>query len=79
MSVGVLADGAARARFEDAARRGSARIVIPSGALAGFDGLRALAQLEGCEVTYTSTKPPSAGKARRAKPRSGRIRRTKCW
>jgi aspartate dehydrogenase len=60
MSVGVLADAAARAGLEDAARRGSAQIVIPSGALAGFDGLRALAQLEGCEVTYTSTKPPSA-------------------
>lgn len=60
MSVGVLADQDVRARFQDAAARGAARIVIPSGALAGFDGLRTLSKLDGCEVTYTSTKPPSA-------------------
>ena len=60
MSVGVLADRNVRDRFESAVSRNSARVVIPSGALAGFDGLRALSKLDGCEVTYTSTKPPSA-------------------
>ena len=60
MSVGVLADPAARARLLAAAEFGGSRIVIPSGGLAGFDGLRALAQLDLLEVTYTSTKPPHA-------------------
>jgi aspartate dehydrogenase len=60
MSVGVLADQAVRTRFREAAALHAARVVIPSGALAGFDGLRALSKLDGCEVTYTSTKPPSA-------------------
>jgi aspartate dehydrogenase len=60
MSVGVLADQDVRARFQSAAALSSARVVIPSGALAGFDGLRTLAKLDDCEVTYTSTKPPSA-------------------
>src|SRR5262249_43958719 len=44
MSVGVLADAPARRALESAAAAGKAKIVIPSGAFAGFDGLRALAQ-----------------------------------
>lgn len=60
MSVGVLADAAIHSRLIQSARKGRARIVIPSGALAGFDGLRALGHFDLAEVTYTSTKPPRA-------------------
>jgi len=60
LSVGVLADSAVQSRLVRSAKQGGSRIVIPSGALAGFDGLRALAQLDLAEVTYTSIKPPRA-------------------
>jgi aspartate dehydrogenase len=61
LSVGALADSALSAGLEDAASVGNCRILIPSGALAGFDGLRSLRQTQGLQsVTYISRKPPRA-------------------
>jgi len=60
LSVGALADDALRARLAAAAARGGSRVVVPAGALAGFDGLASL-RLAGLEsVTYTSVKPVAA-------------------
>jgi aspartate dehydrogenase len=60
LSVGILADPVVRNTLTRSARHSSALIVIPSGAFAGFDGLRALRQSGLSEVTYTSIKPPYA-------------------
>lgn len=60
LSTGVFADDDFTRRLVAAARTGSTRIVIPSGALAGFDGLRALRAGGLDKVTYTSIKPPVA-------------------
>lgn len=60
VSVGALAEPDFRDRLVTAAARGAARILVPSGGFAGFDGLRALAQMGLTEVTYVSTKPPRA-------------------
>lgn len=57
-SVGVLADAAFAA---DLASAGSgARLLIPSGAVAGIDGLLASRSAGLRSVTYTSIKPPPA-------------------
>lgn len=60
LSVGSLAHDKLRARLEDAANAGNSHILIPAGALAGFDGLLTM----GCDglhsVKYTSTKPCNA-------------------
>lgn len=45
--------------FRRAAERGS-RIIIPSGAIAGLDGIRAASQAPIASVTIISTKPPAA-------------------
>ncbi len=56
-SVGVLADR----EFASALMRGArARLLIPSGAIAGLDGLLAARTAGLREVTYTSVKPPIA-------------------
>jgi aspartate dehydrogenase len=60
VSVGALANPDFRERLVAAATQGAARILAPSGGFAGFDGLRALAQMGLTEVTYVSTKPPWA-------------------
>lgn len=60
LSVGALACEDLRTRLEAAARRGGARIVIPSGALAGFDGLASLGVGGLRSVKYTSIKPVEA-------------------
>jgi aspartate dehydrogenase len=58
-SVGVLADDAFAAQVASAAKP-PARVWIPSGAIAGIDGLLA-ARTAGLRwVTYTSLKPPMA-------------------
>jgi aspartate dehydrogenase len=58
-SVGCLADPANAARLR-AAERGGGRVLIPSGAVAGLDGLLA-ARLAGLDrVRYDSFKPPVA-------------------
>lgn len=60
LSVGVLADPEVRNALTKSARDKAVPIIIPSGAFAGFDGLRALRQAELAEVTYTSIRPPHA-------------------
>ena len=60
LSSGALADDELRYRLETAAKRGRGRIVIPTGALAGFDGLRSMKAAGLTDVKYTSVKPVSA-------------------
>jgi aspartate dehydrogenase len=62
LSSGVLADDATRDAFLAAAKAGDARIIIPTGALAGFDGLKALTQAGATEILYRSIKPAQAWK-----------------
>jgi aspartate dehydrogenase len=59
MSAGVLLRPRWLSRAEAAARRSGARLVVPSGAVAGFDGLRAV-RGEMDSVTLTTRKPPAA-------------------
>jgi len=60
ISTGALADDDTRARLTAAAQAGTARMLLPAGAIAGLDGLGAL-RIGGLDsVRYTSTKPPSA-------------------
>jgi aspartate dehydrogenase len=62
ISTGALADDGTRARLIAAAERSGARLVLPSGAVAGIDGLMAH-RIGGLKsVRYTSTKPPYAWK-----------------
>ncbi len=58
-SVGALADREFAAKFVQAVR-GDAQIWIPSGAVAGIDGLLAARTAGLKHVTYTSVKPPLA-------------------
>lgn len=60
-SVGVLADGALAAELARAAKP-PAQLLIPSGAIAGIDGLLAARTAGLRRVTYTSVKPPAAWK-----------------
>jgi len=60
LSVGALADEDVRARLQAAATRGGGRIMVPAGALAGFDGLLSLRTAGLTSVRYTSTKPVKA-------------------
>ena len=57
-SVGALADKAFAAEIAAATHR--ARLWIPSGAIAGIDGLLAARTAGLRRVTYTSVKPPAA-------------------
>lgn len=59
-SVGVLADREFEARVRKASADGGGRVWIPSGAVAGIDGLLAARTAGLSEVTYTSVKPPAA-------------------
>lgn len=62
IAVGALADDDFRERLIIAAESGGARIILPAGAIAGIDGLTALA-LGGLDhVRYVSSKPPAAWK-----------------
>jgi aspartate dehydrogenase len=60
LSVGALADENLRCRLMSAAASGNTRIVIPSGALGGFDGLLSLRVAGLQSVKYTSRKPVNA-------------------
>lgn len=60
-SVGVLADAGFAARLAGAAQP-PAQLLIPSGAVAGIDGLLAARSAGLRRVTYTSVKPPGAWK-----------------
>ena len=62
IGTGALADDEFRGRLVAVAERGSARLLLPAGAIAGIDGLCAL-RLGGLHaVRYTATKPPYAWK-----------------
>ena len=59
-SIGVLADADVAASLARAEKIGGGRLLLPSGAIAGLDGLVA-ATLAGVDtVSYTSYKPPHA-------------------
>jgi aspartate dehydrogenase len=60
LSVGSLADAALRGSLVSAAGEGNSHILIPAGALAGFDGLLTLACDNLRSVKYISTKPCKA-------------------
>ncbi|WP_321325357.1 aspartate dehydrogenase [uncultured Parasphingorhabdus sp.] len=60
LSSGILADPKTYDDFLCAADIGQSKIIIPSGALAGFDGLMALSRARPATVTYRSTKPANA-------------------
>ena len=68
-SVGVLADRAFSAEIVRAARGGDLR--IPSGAIAGIDGLLAARTAGLARVMYTSVKPPAAWMGTPAEPLLG--------
>ncbi len=59
MSVGALLDEVVMDAVKDAAESGSATLYLPSGALAGVDGLLAASVAGVEEVTLTTTKPPA--------------------
>ncbi|MCK0196211.1 DUF108 domain-containing protein [Ancylobacter sp. 6x-1] len=59
-SSGALGDDALLARLLAAAKRGKARLIVPSGALGGLDYLAALREEPRARAVYTSRKPPSA-------------------
>jgi aspartate dehydrogenase len=59
LSMGVLADDKFRARLFDAARAKGVKIYLPSGAIAGVDGLKAGALAQVKTVTLVTTKPPA--------------------
>jgi aspartate dehydrogenase len=58
-SIGALADEKLAKPLRDAARSG-ARLLVPSGAVAGIDGLLAARSAGLKAVTYSSLKPPIA-------------------
>ncbi len=60
ISVGAFADQRLFDRMCETARRSGARILLPSGATAGLDGLLALREGGLHSVRYTSSKPPRA-------------------
>ncbi|HII53284.1 aspartate dehydrogenase [Candidatus Micrarchaeota archaeon CG08_land_8_20_14_0_20_49_17] len=57
MSVGALADEKLLELLKKAAEENSTCVYIPSGAIAGLDGLKALKEIESVELT--SSKPPA--------------------
>ncbi len=59
LSMGALADDAFRKRLEEAARARDVKIYLPSGAVAGVDGLKAGALAGVKSVTLVTTKPPA--------------------
>jgi aspartate dehydrogenase len=60
LSAGALADEAVRAGLAEAARAGRARVFVPSGAIAGLDGVGALTLGGQGRVSITTSKPPAA-------------------
>jgi len=60
MSVGALLDKELRDELEKLARAHREKIYVPSGALAGLDGLRAACVGKIHRIELTTTKPPMA-------------------
>jgi aspartate dehydrogenase len=59
MSVGALSDAELFDQLKDLARRNDCRIYVPSGAVAGIDGIRSAAIGRIDSVVLTTTKPPA--------------------
>jgi aspartate dehydrogenase len=62
LSAGALADEALRAAAEEAARRTSALLYVPSGGIGGLDALKAACAAGVNEVEIQVAKPPPAWK-----------------
>jgi aspartate dehydrogenase len=62
LSGGALCDDKLRVCLEDAAKRSGALLYVPSGGIAGLDGLKAACVAGVDEVQITVMKPPSAWK-----------------
>jgi aspartate dehydrogenase len=60
LSIGALADAALDERLSQASARGGGQLIVPPGALAGFDGLMTLREAGLESARYVSTKPPLA-------------------
>lgn len=60
VSAGVLADDELRLRLVATALAHGCRILVPSGAIVGLDGVSAAAVGTVCEVTHVTRKPPTA-------------------
>jgi aspartate dehydrogenase len=60
LSIGALADAAFDERLRAASARGGGQLIVPPGALAGFDGLMTLREAGLESACYVSTKPPLA-------------------
>jgi len=69
LSVGALADDALRAELKDLAFRCGGRLIIPTGALAGFDGLLSLKATGLTSVKYRCVKPVAAWRGTAAEER----------
>jgi aspartate dehydrogenase len=62
LSIGALSNDNLRQKLIETAERMGAKIYIPSGALAGFDGLLSMRTAGLQSVKYVSCKPPRAWK-----------------
>jgi aspartate dehydrogenase len=60
MSVGALADDSLLARLRNAAEKNNSKLIIPSGAIAGLDGIRSGAVGRLDTITLTTTKNPKS-------------------
>jgi len=60
IATGALADDALRGKLTVAAAESGSRILLPAGAIAGLDGLRALRRGGLASVRYVAVKPPKA-------------------
>ncbi len=60
MSVGAFADVSLFRRLKELASKNGLKLVLPSGAIAGLDGLKSASVGKLNEVTLTTTKPPSS-------------------
>ncbi len=58
MSVGAFVDLGLFGRLKKLAEKNNVRLVLPSGAVAGLDGIKSASVGKIYEVTLTSTKPP---------------------
>jgi len=59
-SLGALADPTIAEMCQQARQQSNARLVIPSGAIGGFDYLEAISGLADATISYTSRKPVAA-------------------
>ena len=59
-STGALANPEQREKMLAAAERGSSKIIVPSGAVAGLDYIQAISRMDDAQVVYESRKPVQA-------------------